>query len=106
MTEPSFATENENSFILTEQSVDTGSRRRHTPPMTLIYEDKDALCHKADGDPWWQESVALAWWDDRAGIGGFTRIGHEVGQGTSTVWMGLVTAGGERFRSCQSALPL
>jgi hypothetical protein len=74
--------------------------------MTLIYEDKDALCHKADGDPWWQESVALAWWDDRAGIGGFTRIGHEVGQGTSTVWMGLVTAGGERFRSCQSALPL
>jgi hypothetical protein len=74
--------------------------------MALTYEDEDALCHKADDDPWWQESVALAWWDDRAGIGGFTRIGQEVGQGSSTVWMGVVTADGRRFRYCESALPL
>lgn len=74
--------------------------------MTPIYEDKDARCHEPDGDPWWQESVVVTWWDERAGIGGFARIGHEAGQGTATVWMGAVTAGGERFRYCHSTLPL
>ncbi len=32
----------------------------------------------ARGEPGWQESVLVHWWDDRAGIGGFHRIGHEV----------------------------
>ena len=74
--------------------------------MTLRYDDKDELCHEPGDDPWWQESVAYTAWDERAGLGLFVRIGHEVGQGTSTVWIGAVTDAGERFRFYRGALAL
>jgi hypothetical protein len=41
----------------------------------------DEARHAAVADPWWQESVALHWFDHRHGIGGMHRIGHEPGQG-------------------------
>jgi hypothetical protein len=70
------------------------------------YEEKDALPHAATGDEWWQESVVVTWWDEAAGLGGFIRLGHEVGQGTATAWVGAITAGGRRFRYYEPALPL
>lgn len=74
--------------------------------MTSRYEEKDELCHEADADPWWQESVVLTFWDEQAGLGALFRVGHEVGQGTSTVWLGAVTDGGTRYRWYRGALPL
>ena len=70
------------------------------------YEEQDELCHQADDDPWWQESVVLTFWDEQAGLGCFFRIGHEVGQGTATAWLGAVTEDGARYRWYRPALPL
>jgi hypothetical protein len=74
--------------------------------MSSSYEEKDELSHEADDDPWWQESVVLTLWDEQAGMGGFFRVGHEVGQGTATVWLGALTDAGERYRWYRGALPL
>lgn len=74
--------------------------------MTSRYEEKDELCHEADDDPWWQESVVLTFWDEQAGLGALFRVGHEVGQGTSTVWLGAMTDAGNRYRWYRGALPL
>jgi hypothetical protein len=73
----------------------------------MPYGENDELCHQADdGDEWWQESVALTAWDEHSGLGLFFRIGHEVGQGTATVWLGAVTGDGQRFRWYAGSLPL
>ncbi len=75
--------------------------------MTSTYQEKDELCHEAEaGDAWWQESVVLTFWDEQAGLGALFRLGHEVGQGTSTVWLGAVTEAGDRYRCYREALPL
>ncbi|MGH8976023.1 MAG: DUF7064 domain-containing protein [Acidimicrobiia bacterium] len=75
--------------------------------MTTTYQEKDELCHEAEaGDPWWQESIAFTFWDEQAGVGTFFRVGHEVGQGTATVWLGALTAAGDRYRWYRGALPL
>lgn len=75
--------------------------------MTSTYQEKDELCHEAEaGDPWWQESVVLTFWDEQAGLGALFRVGHEVGQGTTTLWLGAVTDGGDRYRCFRAALPL
>jgi hypothetical protein len=37
--------------------------------------------HPRGPDPWWQESVAFHWFDQRHGVGGMHRLGHEPGQG-------------------------
>lgn len=51
-------------------------------------------------DQWWQDSVFLTWYARAAGIGGVFRIGHEpnFGGGISTLWFGLVTDSGTRYR--------
>ncbi|MGH9042013.1 MAG: DUF7064 domain-containing protein [Acidimicrobiia bacterium] len=77
--------------------------------MTSRYDEKDELCHEAPSpadDPWWQESVVLTYWDEAAGLGGLFRLGHEVGQGTATAWVGVVTDAGERYRWYRGALPM
>ncbi|MGH8992135.1 MAG: DUF7064 domain-containing protein [Acidimicrobiia bacterium] len=77
--------------------------------MSSTYQEKDELCHEAPAatdDPWWQESVVLTFWDDQAGVGALFRLGHEVGQGTATVWLGAVTDAGDRYRWYRGALPL
>jgi len=68
----------------------------HAPRM---HEAQDEGRHPR-GAPGWQESVLLHWWDERTGIGGFHRIGHEVeatGDRTN-LWHGIMTRDGRVFR--------
>jgi hypothetical protein len=72
----------------------------------VSYVPEDEWPHKADPDPNWQESAYVCWFDHRAGIAGFHRIGHQVGNGTAMAWCGIVTTDGTRFRKVASNLPL
>lgn len=51
-------------------------------------------------EPWWQDSVFVAWHAAPAGIGGIFRIGHEpnLDGGLAALWFGLVTKDGLRYR--------
>jgi len=51
-------------------------------------------------EPWWQDSVFVAWHAADAGIGGVFRIGHEphFDGGRAALWFGLVTRDGRRYR--------
>jgi hypothetical protein len=66
----------------------------------------DELPHQPGRDLWWQESVFVSWWDERARLGGVFRLGHEPNQGLANVWLGLVSEDGGRFRLCDSTIPL
>ena len=76
-------------------------------PHTFPIEDE--LPHPIGDDPWWQESVFLTWWDDRAGVGGFHRLGHEPhannGAGVASYWLGLFTRDGLRYKR-HASVPL
>lgn len=54
--------------------------------------------HDGDGDPLWQESMFVAWFDPDRGIGGAQRVGHAIGAGSVNLWSGVVTAEGVRWR--------
>ena len=41
------------------------------------YNESDEGLHPANDNPLWQESVLLHWYDQRQGIGGWHRVGHE-----------------------------
>ena len=71
-----------------------------------MFTADDERPHRPNQDPWWQESVFLSWWDERAGVGGVFRLGHEPNQGMANVWLGLVSRDGRRFRFCESTIPL
>ena len=73
------------------QPDDDGTRRMHGP------EDEG---RHPPGGPGWQESVLLHWWDERAGIGGFHRIGHEIvaGGARANLWHGVMARDGRVFR--------
>jgi len=62
--------------------------------------------HEATADEAWQESVFLAWYDAKKGIGGIHRIGIETNQGVSNMWCGVFREGGARFRLNQDQVPL
>ncbi len=66
-----------------------------------MFRPSDEHLHPIGDDPSWQESVVITWWDEKAGIGGFHRIGHEPhaddGQGIATCWTGIHSRSGERF---------
>ncbi|MGH8991321.1 MAG: DUF7064 domain-containing protein [Acidimicrobiia bacterium] len=66
----------------------------------IEYDERSERPHDSDGTPSWQESVALAWGDGDAGIGGFVRIGHEphYDGGIAVVTGGVVTRTGTAFR--------
>jgi len=51
-------------------------------------------------DQWWQDSVFVTWHAREAGIGGLFRLAHEPNfdGGVSSLWFGLVTKHGERYR--------
>ena len=52
-------------------------------------------------EPWWQDSVFVAWHSPDPGIGGLFRIGHEpTGEAgpKTALWFGVVTAEGTRYR--------
>lgn len=63
---------------------------------------EDEYSHPIGPDPLWQESVVITWFDEKAGIGGFHRIGHEPrgngGRGVATSWLLVATREGTRFR--------
>lgn len=62
---------------------------------------EDEYTHPIGADPWWQESVFVTWWDQKAGVGGFHRIGHEphaAGGASATSWVGIFTRDGLRYR--------
>lgn len=63
---------------------------------------EDEYTHPIGPDPFWQESVVVVWFDLKAGIGGFHRIGHEArannGAGVATSWIFITTLEGTRFR--------
>ena len=58
-------------------------------------------------DPWWQDSVVLAWWDLKLGVGGYHRIGHQPGHpdGPRVELVNNVFSHDKIFKRCQS-LPL
>ncbi|MBI5443339.1 MAG: hypothetical protein HY900_19255 [Deltaproteobacteria bacterium] len=62
----------------------------------------DEYSHSIGPDALWQESVVITWFDLKAGIGGFHRIGHEPhakgGEGMATSWLFVTTLEGTRFR--------
>ncbi|MET0986634.1 MAG: hypothetical protein ABW034_14625 [Steroidobacteraceae bacterium] len=61
--------------------------------------------HPHDPDPWWQESVFLAWRDAASGIGGVHRIGTEINRGTSNCWLALFQEGTAQYRQVQEDVP-
>lgn len=61
--------------------------------------------HPHESDPWWQESVFLAWRDDTSGIGGVHRIGTEINRDTSNCWLGLFRDTDAQWRHVQEDLP-
>lgn len=62
--------------------------------------------HPPNGDPEWQESTFVAWWDEDAGIGGMHRIGHEVNLGLGNAWVGVYTREGGRLALHEPEIPL
>jgi hypothetical protein len=48
------------------------------------YTDADEGRHLPGPDPWWQESIAIHWYDPQ-GVGGMHRIGHEQGPDETTI---------------------
>src|SRR3546814_317347 len=70
--------------------------------------DIDECPHAKTGNPAWQESVLMHWYDGKAGIGGLQRIGHEPNRdgGKAVLWSNVFTTEGVRYRRCLSDLPL
>ena len=69
----------------------------------------DEGLHEASDDVDWQESVYLAWRDQRAGFGGTHRIGNEVNRGvagTSNTWSAVYADDGARYRCNDEDVPL
>ena len=78
-----------------------------TDTPTSAYSRQDEGPHPITmDDPDWQESVWYHWYDERAAIGGFHRVGHEIPRGTATFWAGVLTDDGERFRRTESDVSL
>jgi len=65
-----------------------------------VLEDRAELPHPPEEHELWQESIALVWYDGRAGIGGYLRIGHEPNcdGGVAALGCGVVTREGIRYR--------
>lgn len=63
--------------------------------------DNDGLPKPIGDDPYHQEGVVPIYFDKKAGIGGFHRIGHaphwQDGQGKMISWAGVAAAYGQRF---------
>jgi hypothetical protein len=67
------------------------------------YSERDEGSHPVPDNPLWQESVLLHWYDQRQGIGGWHRIGHEANNqgGRAAIWSFLFDrAGAWQYRRC------
>jgi len=69
--------------------------------LIAAYPQDDERPHAVGEPPFWQESVVIFWWDDKAGIGGFQRIGHEpyFQGGKEHLWSFVFFADGRRHRN-------
>ena len=72
--------------------------------MTLT--STDDLAHDHDGGDAWQESVAVWFFDDTTGVGGFFRIGSHPTQGFGRVNLFTFREGVHRFRRVDERVPL
>lgn len=73
-------------------------RRESASEATALRSTVEHTLHDGDGDPLWQESMFVAWFDPARGIGGAHRVGHEMGPKSVNLWSGVVTAEGLRWR--------
>jgi hypothetical protein len=66
------------------------------------YDESDEALHPANDNPLWQESVLLHWYDQRQGIGGWHRVGHEPNNrgGQAAIWSYVFDRSGWQYRRC------
>jgi hypothetical protein len=67
------------------------------------FTESDEGLHPAQDHPLWQESALLHWYDARAGIGGWHRVGHEPNNqgGRAALWSYLFDRSGAwQYRRC------
>jgi hypothetical protein len=62
------------------------------------YTAGDDRPHAHSDSPDWQESVLFTWFDEKNGLGGFYRLGHEPQYGTGNCCFGVFTTNGRRYR--------
>lgn len=62
-------------------------------PEKVFFPVKDEGLHTPGDDQYWQESVAMAWGDMDAGVGGFIRFGHSpnLNGGEMSLWSHVYT---------------
>ena len=76
-------------------------------PMDIdTYSAIDDAPHANGTGPDWQESVLFTWFDEKAGLGGFYRLGHEPQHRLGNCCFGVFATTGERFRWNVSGAPL
>ncbi|MCX2931937.1 hypothetical protein ORI20_16765 [Mycobacterium sp. CVI_P3] len=73
--------------------------------MARNYHPDDDLVHNADGDPAFQDSHWLMWYDTDHGIGGFHRLGVNPARESAAFMCGVVTRAGDRFRALDWSVP-
>jgi hypothetical protein len=66
------------------------------------FTESDEGPHPVPDHPLWQESVLLHWYDQRQGIGGWHRIGHEANNqgGRAAIWSFMFDRAGWQYRRC------
>jgi hypothetical protein len=71
------------------------------------FTERDEGPHPCSDHPQWQESVLLHWYDQRQGIGGWHRVGHEPNNqgGRAALWSYIFDRTGWQYRRCRD-LPL
>jgi hypothetical protein len=62
------------------------------------YAASDDRPHAHGTGPDWQESVLFTWFDEKNGLGGFYRLGHEPQHGAGNCCFGVFTSDGGRYR--------
>jgi hypothetical protein len=71
-----------------------------------IFQAVDDCPHQPGPDPSWQESALYTWYDPKAGLGGFWRLGQEPNAGALNSCFGVFTDDGMRFRSNVTGVPM
>ena len=66
-----------------------------------VYPPADEYPHQPDGDPSWQESFVLHFYDLKQRVGGLFRIGHEPGNdgGRMNIWSNIASPDGTFHRA-------
>jgi hypothetical protein len=70
------------------------------------FTQADEGIHTPGDHPKWQESVVILWFDEKAGVGGFQRLGQLPNQNRSNYWNGLLTTDGLRYVQDKHDIPL